>query len=599
MSVALTKNYNAIFGGNVFSSTMRLSEQYVKDNTGQTYELRYDPDTGTSAIVGHKQVQVKIGFDDEYGDLYRNEDETIVLFETTPDGGKFTEAGQGLLDSGNLLKPDGTAISEQDLRNSVGNDTTYAYNQVKKQRNSTASTDGFSTVLADDSAIQTSAKVPGTAGGATAPSEIAPDPDAREQQLPAKPTNADDASTEDQPGQNAEAGRDEENNVITQLSEKFGVDIDKLLLTTPTEEQLKAIRQKFGKSDDAIKAIAGGSGLKYPFDAIYGGSNSQDYVSISQYVYKPPGTNVIFNPDPASLLTKGAQRVSPLAELLGNVRLPMPNDVSDSNNVAWGEDSINNLSAAITSAVSTNPGGVAAGAAAGSLLSALTGIEGFGKIGALAGIFGNAGGVQGAKNVLNDSNAQMVIGSAISSRLLAMGGVNVAPEALLSRGFGVVPNMNMELLFNAPTLRQFVFNWKMAPRDENEAREINNIIRFFKQGMAAKTMTDKAGGSTLLLGTPNVFKLKFKSRTGGNPLFGDDDEIAGVGKIKECAVTGCSVNYTPEGKWSAYDDGQPSSVVMSLRMEELEPIYASDYIEGADAQERTNYSSVSLNDVGY
>ena len=139
----------------------------------------------------------------------------------------------------------------------------------------------------------------------------------------------------------------------------------------------------------------------------------------------------------------------------------------------------------------------------------------------------------------------------------------------------------------------------MAPRDENEAREINNIIRFFKQGMAAKTMTDKAGGSTLLLGTPNVFKLKFKSRTGGNPLFGDDDEIAGVGKIKECAVTGCSVNYTPEGKWSAYDDGQPSSVVMSLRMEELEPIYASDYIEGADAQERTNYSSVSLNDVGY
>jgi hypothetical protein len=160
MSVALTKNYNAIFGGNVFSSTMRLSEQYVKDNTGQTYELRYDPDTGTSAIVGHKQVQVKIGFDDDFGDLYRNEDETIVLFETTPDGGKFTEAGQGL------------------LRNSVGNDTTYAYNKVKKQRNSTASTDGFSTVLADDSAIQTSAKVPGTAGGATAPSEVAPDPDA-------------------------------------------------------------------------------------------------------------------------------------------------------------------------------------------------------------------------------------------------------------------------------------------------------------------------------------------------------------------------------------------------------------------------------------
>ena len=596
MSVALTKNYNSIFGGNVFSSTMRLSEQYVKDNTGQTYELRYDPDTGTSAIVGHKQVQVKIGFDEDFGDLYRNEDETIVLFETTPDGGKFTEAGQALLDSGNLQKPDGTSISEQDLRNSVGNDTLSAYKTVRTQRMTAGSGNREPDIEAiDERTRQTSAKVPGTAGGADAPSDPAADPDAREGQLPAVPTNADGSSSETTPGQNAEAGRDPQNNALTQLAEKFGTEINKLLLNAPTEDQLRRIREKFGRSDDAIKAISGGSGLKYPFDAIYGGENSQDYVSISQYVYKPPGTNVIFNPDPASLLTKGAQRVSPLAELLGNVRLPMPNDVSDSNNVAWGEDSINNLSAAVTSAVTSRPGAVLGGAAAGSLISALTGVDGFGKLGALAGIFANAGGVDGAKSVLGDSNAQMVIGSAVSSRLLAMGGVNVSPEALLSRGFGVVPNMNMELLFNAPTLRKFVFNWKMAARDENEAREINNIIRFFKQGMAAKTMTDKAGGSTLLLGTPNIFKLKFKSRTG----FGDSDEISGVGKIKECAITGCSVNYTPEGKWSAYDDGQPSSVVMTLRMEELEPIYASDYIAGADAQERTNYSSVSINDVGY
>ena len=364
MSVALTKNYNSIFGGNVFSSTMRLSEQYVKDNTGQTYELRYDPDTGTSAIVGHKQVQVKIGFDEDFGDLYRNEDETIVLFETTPDGGKFTEAGQTLLDSGNLQKPDGTSISEQDLRNSVGNDTLSAYKTVRTQRMTAGSGNREPDIEAiDERTRQTSAKVPGTAGGADAPSDPAADPDAREGQLPAVPTNADGSSSETTPGQNAEAGRDPQNNALTQLAEKFGTEINKLLLNAPTEDQLRRIREKFGRSDDAIKAISGGSGLKYPFDAIYGGENSQDYVSISQYVYKPPGTNVIFNPDPASLLTKGAQRVSPLAELLGNVRLPMPNDVSDSNNVAWGEDSINNLSAAVTSAVTSRPGAVLGGAA--------------------------------------------------------------------------------------------------------------------------------------------------------------------------------------------------------------------------------------------
>ena len=58
------------------------------------------------------------------------------------------------------------------------------------------------------------------------------------------------------------------------------------------------------------------------------------------------------------------------------------------------------------------------------------------------------------------------------------------------------------------------------------------------------------------------------------------EQLQGVGRIKECVITGVSVNYTPEGKWSAYDDGQPSSVLMTLRMQELEPIYASDYLNG-------------------
>ena len=60
-----------------------------------------------------------------------------------------------------------------------------------------------------------------------------------------------------------------------------------------------------------------------------------------------------------------------------------------------------------------------------------------------------------------------------------------------------------------------------------------------------------------------------------------------------------SVNYTPEGKWAAYDDGQPVSVILTLRMEELEPIYASDYIGGNDAQGRLDYNPIQLNEIGY
>ena len=48
-----------------------------------------------------------------------------------------------------------------------------------------------------------------------------------------------------------------------------------------------------------------------------------------------------------SIITEGAKRYSPLEKYLGMVRLPMPTDISDSNNVAWGQDQINNVSAAI------------------------------------------------------------------------------------------------------------------------------------------------------------------------------------------------------------------------------------------------------------
>ena len=117
-------------------------------------------------------------------------------------------------------------------------------------------------------------------------------------------------------------------------------------------------------------------------------------------------------------------------------------------------------------------------------------------------------------------------------------------------------------------------------------------------------MTSQAGGATILLGTPNIFKLRYKTA--------NEDQIEGVNRIKECAVTGVSVNYTPEGKWAAYDAGQPVSYTLSLRMEELEPIYASDYIDptleglgpsavdsAGDSVRGPGYKEVTGQEVGY
>ena len=335
---------------------------------------------------------------------------------------------------------------------------------------------------------------------------------------------------------------------------------------------------------NTIKELMIDGPLKYPVDAIYHNRKTgynQDHVRITQYSYKPPRPNLVGYSNAngtkqaaKDILLEGAKRYSPLEKYLGMVRLPMPTDISDSNNVSWGQDQMNNISAALTAAVGGNLGAAATAGGLGKVVGAFGGPD-LGGLGvALAALSGEKAGVN-KESIINaiKSPANQTLRSTLQSRLLAMAGQQVSPEAILARGLGVIPNSNMELLFNAPALREFAFSWKMTPRDEYEAKKVRHIIRFFKQGMAARKMqgtgSSAAGKNSLFLGTPNVFHVQYKTNR--------DEDIEGVNRIKTCAVTGCSLNYTPDGVWSAYEEGQPVSTVMSLRLQELEPIYDTDY----------------------
>jgi hypothetical protein len=119
----------------------------------------------------------------------------------------------------------------------------------------------------------------------------------------------------------------------------------------------------------------------------------------------------------------------------------------------------------------------------------------------------------------------------------------------------------------------------MSPRSEKEAANVRRIIRFFKEGMAAKKQQGVGGGgggaagaASLFLGTPDIFRLEYKS---GNK------SIKGVNKFKVCALQSFSVNYTAENQWESYDDdsapGQPVSLIMQMQFKEIEPIYDTDY----------------------
>ena len=395
---------------------------------------------------------------------------------------------------------------------------------------------------------------------------------------------------------------------------------------TSLQDQFKGLR----KSDSILQRLSL-KNLKYPVDADYG--NSQDYIQINQFTYKAPNPSVLFprqggvtstykgldfdDPDSfekgllpgrgggglipgygaqaQSTLLNGLSSQSPKEVPIGSVKLPMPNQLNDSNNVAWGEDQLNALTAA------------AATLASGGLQETIDFIRdaSSGKLGngfdIIAEIFKGAG--DKGRSVANflqqaskNPNAQLNARSVVGSSLLNLVGFGVSPEAILARGAGVVPNSNLQLLFNAPALRAFRFDWKMSPRSRDEATRVNNIIRFFKQGMAVKKMgTDSPGGSAYFLGTPNVFDIEFRTSKSNREITNTNHSVL---KIKTCACVGAAVNYTPEGMWNAYEKGQPTSCILSLQFKELEPIFNTDYDEDPfNYDNLTGY--IPSNAVGY
>ena len=335
--------------------------------------------------------------------------------------------------------------------------------------------------------------------------------------------------------------------------------------------------------------------LKYPFDI----SVQQDRLVITQFSYKSPYNEVFRGTLNAGIFINGVQRQSALRDQIGQVTLPIPNNVSDRNSTNWGNgDTIDTLAVGAASNIFT-----AGGAAA--ISEALKGLP-------------NTGGPTGAIINLLRNNPQLLymfaekgavnnplLRAAIESLIVrAVGFTDVTPETILSRGHGIIPNSNLELLFSGPTLRGFSFGYLMTPRSKPEAEMCRNIIRFFKQGMAPKkkqTSSTGYGEASFFLATPNVFKLQYKTLDDKN----QDSLIKGLNRFKICALTDMSVNYAQD-QWMAYEQGQPARMVMNLSFKELEPVYESDYqssqsntLVGGDRKVYLDQDPVNPDEVGY
>lgn len=149
---------------------------------------------------------------------------------------------------------------------------------------------------------------------------------------------------------------------------------------------------------------------------------------------------------------------------------------------------------------------------------------------------------------------------------VAAAGAAAQVQNLLGR-YGAVLNPNLELLFTGPQLRPFSFTFRLSAREEDEAKNIKQIINFFKKNMAAKQDT-----SRLFLRSPNTFFIEY--------LYKGSQKHPGINQIKECALTSCTVDYTPNQTYMTFEEGTMVSYTISLTFQELEPVYDKDYEDG-------------------
>ena len=323
------------------------------------------------------------------------------------------------------------------------------------------------------------------------------------------------------------AGNKSKNLTKTNKADEGGTD-NKNALSNPTSVPLKLdAKSEPGTRED-------GFGIHVFPTTLRTGRDGQDFLKIDMMAFK--GSD-LRKSDAGKKLSTVSDR-DPNRQSIGTVILPVPGGIQDSQQVSWTQDTINPMQLALSQI-------------------ALTAIEKGLKEGAT-----DAADV--AKTALGSPDTKTALGKYIAGQ--ASGAQN-----LLTRTTGAIMNPNMELLFSAPSMRNFSFAFTLAPRSREEAKTVIKIIRFFKQGMAP--IRSK---SRLFLKSPHTFRLAYKRNGSENSGFGVNDHPY-LNKFKECAMGAFTVNYTPNGPYSTYEDGVMTAYNITMNFQEMNPIYNDDY----------------------
>jgi hypothetical protein len=193
--------------------------------------------------------------------------------------------------------------------------------------------------------------------------------------------------------------------------------------------------------------------------------------------------------------------------------------------------------------------------------------QGLGAVGSSIGdAFGRIVQGQSLKGAGAPGGAALFETAGIAAEASGVFGAGIKDALLFSAG--VALNPQIEVLYQKTGHREFLFDFKMIPRNEAEATAIRDIIKELKFYSAPELLSNTSGRYFV---PPAEFDIKF---------FYNGQENRNIHRISTCALVGIDIDYAGAGQWTTFMDGMPVEIKMQLRFKELEIMHKGRIEEG-------------------
>ena len=264
----------------------------------------------------------------------------------------------------------------------------------------------------------------------------------------------------------------------------------------------------------------------------------------NKYTFIPPGERGL-----NKLSGGGSQNrsgiVGPVPIGTDAIQLPLPANLQDSYSLRVSGNELGTAAAEVAGAASafSGSGDLSAGNLAGVLKSAIPDIN--------------------VDSILNTDMGQ------ISRNISFLGRRsidNLLPGAgrAIDQGLGNTVNPKASLFFEGVNLKQFDFNWTLAPTDSTESDRIRDISNTVKRHILP-TYGNAVGLNRVLLNYPSTVDIFF---------LGIEDSY--FFHYKTCMVQQFQTNYTPNGL-AIVAGGKPAMVTMNMTLMEMDIHTSEDY----------------------